>query len=83
MTEEQYNQKLLRICKEEGITVIGFANHGSVDGVDAIRQIMNQNDIVVFPGFEISSSEKAYMLNRISITRLLRANLPISACKYH
>lgn len=62
MTEEQYNQELLRICKEEGITVIGFANHGSVDGVDAIRKIMNQNDIVVFPGFEISSSEKAHFV---------------------
>jgi hypothetical protein len=26
---------------------------------------------------------KSYMLNRISITRLLRANLPISSCKNH
>jgi len=25
----------------------------------------------------------SYMLNRISITRLLRANLPISSCKNH
>jgi uncharacterized membrane protein YgaE (UPF0421/DUF939 family) len=25
----------------------------------------------------------SYMLNRVSITRLLRANLPISACKTH
>lgn len=62
MTEEQYNQELLRICKEEGITVIGLANHGSVDGVDAIRRIMNQNGIIIFPGFEISSSEKAHFV---------------------
>jgi ABC-type lipoprotein export system ATPase subunit len=62
MTEEQYNQELLRVCKEEGISVIGFANHGNVDGLDAIRQIMNQNDIVVFPGFEISSSEKTHFV---------------------
>ena len=62
MDEDQYNRELLRICKEEGISVIGFANHGCVDGVDAIRQIMNQNNIVVFPGFEISSSEKAHFV---------------------
>ena len=62
MTEEQYNQELLRICKEEGIKVIGLADHGNVDGLDAIRQVMSQNDIVVFPGFEISSSEKVHFV---------------------
>lgn len=62
MTEDQYNQELLRICKEEDIAVIGFANHGSVNGLDAIRKIMSQNGIMVFPGFEISSSEKAHFV---------------------
>lgn len=62
MNEEQYNQELLRICKEEGIIVIGLANHGNVDGINAVRKIMSQNDIVVFPGFEISSSEKAHFV---------------------
>jgi ABC-type lipoprotein export system ATPase subunit len=62
MTEDQYNQELLRICKEEDIAVIGFANHGSVNGLEAIRKIMNQNGIIVFPGFEISSSEKAHFV---------------------
>lgn len=62
MTSEQYNQELLRIAKENDIKVIGLANHGNVDDVDAIRQIMNENDILVFPGFEISSTEKVHFV---------------------
>jgi DNA repair ATPase RecN len=62
MTEEQYNLELARIAKENNIKVIGLADHGNVDGVDAIREVMNANDIVVFPGFEIASSEKAHFV---------------------
>ncbi len=62
MTEEQYNGELLRIAKENDIKVIGLADHGNVDGVDAIREVMNQNDILVFPGFEIASTEKVHFV---------------------
>ncbi len=62
MTEEQYNQALLQIAKENDIKVIGVADHGNVDGIDAIRTIMNANDIIVFPGFEIASTEKAHFV---------------------
>jgi len=62
MSEEQYNQELLKICQEENIKVIGIADHGNVDGVDAVRDLMSVNGIVVFPGFEISSSEKAHFV---------------------
>ena len=62
MTEEQYNLELVRIAKENDINVIGLADHGNVDGVDAIRNIMNKHDILVFPGFEIASSEKAHFV---------------------
>jgi len=62
MTEEQYNQELLQVAKENDIKVIGVADHGNVDGVDAIRTLMNANDILVFPGFEIASSEKAHFV---------------------
>lgn len=48
LTEEQYNLELVRIAKENDIKVIGLANHGNVDGVDAIRTLMNENDILVF-----------------------------------
>jgi len=62
MTEEQYNSELLKICQEEGIRVLGIADHGNVGGVNAIRELMSRHDIVVFPGFEIASSEKVHFV---------------------
>lgn len=62
MTEEQYNQELVRVAKENDIKVIGLADHGNVDSIDAIRNIMNENGILVFPGFEIASSEKIHFV---------------------
>lgn len=62
MTEEQYNKELLHIALENNIKVIGLADHGNVDSVNAIRELMNQHDILVFPGFEITSSEKAHFV---------------------
>jgi ABC-type lipoprotein export system ATPase subunit len=60
MTEAQYNQKLLEVALENDIKVIGLADHGNVDGVDAIRSLMNEHKIIVFPGFEIATTEKAH-----------------------
>jgi len=62
MTEEDYNKELLRISKEEDIKILGIADHGNVDGVDAIRILMNEHDIIVFPGFEIASTEKIHFV---------------------
>lgn len=62
MTEQQYNQDLARIAKEHNIKVIGLADHGNVDGVDAIRTALNQYGILVLPGFEIASTEKAHFV---------------------
>jgi ABC-type lipoprotein export system ATPase subunit len=62
LSEFEYNQKLLEICLQENIKVLGIADHGNVDGVDAIRTLMQAHDIVVFPGFEISSCEKVHFV---------------------
>ena len=62
MTEEQYNNDLLKICQDENIKVLGITDHGNMEGVNAIRELMSQHDIVVFPGFEIASSEKAHFV---------------------
>ncbi len=62
MTQDQYNQKLVEVALENNIKVIGLADHGNVDGVDAIRTAMNQQGILVFPGFEIASTEKAHFV---------------------
>lgn len=62
LTEDEYNQQLLSACLEAKIEVIGLADHGSVDCVDKQRELFSKNGIVVFPGFEISSSEKIHFV---------------------
>ncbi|MEF3073495.1 DNA repair protein [Methylobacter sp. Wu1] len=62
LSEDDYNQQLLTAALEAGIEVVGLADHGSVDGVDKLRNLFSQNGIVVFPGFEIASSEKIHFV---------------------
>jgi len=57
LTENEYNQQLLQVCLEENIKVLGIADHRNVDSIEAIRSIMKPEGILVFPGFEIASSE--------------------------
>lgn len=57
---QDYLDALLRVCQEEGIEVVGIADHGSVADVDAIREHLRPHGIVVFPGFEVSTTEKVH-----------------------
>ena len=60
--EEAYNQAILDQCKEHDIKVVGLADHGKVETSQSLRDFLAKNNIVVFPGFEISSSEKIHMV---------------------
>jgi ABC-type lipoprotein export system ATPase subunit len=62
LSEDEYNLKLVQVAIDNDVKVIGLADHGNVDQIDAIRQLMNKNDILVFPGFEIASSEKVHFV---------------------
>ncbi|WKD28105.1 AAA family ATPase [Halomonas sp. KG2] len=62
LSEEAYNQQLVDICLEEGIKVLGIADHGSVEDIESIRRAAEPHGIVVFPGFEIASSEQAHFV---------------------
>ncbi len=62
LSEEEYNRKLLEVCLEENIKVVGLADHGNVDSVDGMRTLLSGQGIVVFPGFEIASSEKVHFV---------------------
>ena len=57
-----YAGRLLEECQREDIRVVGLADHGSVQDVDLIRDTLSPHGIVVFPGFEISSTEKIHMV---------------------
>ena len=61
-SEDDYNQKLLEVCLEESIKVVGIADHGNVDSIEKIKEIFNAQGIVVFPGFEVASSEKIHLV---------------------
>ncbi|GHU06643.1 hypothetical protein FACS1894158_13740 [Betaproteobacteria bacterium] len=62
MSEADYNQALLAKCQELDIKVVGLADHGSVDSVDTLRNVLAPHGIAVFPGFEIASTEKIHMV---------------------
>ena len=62
MTEEDYNRRLLEIALENDIKVVGLADHGNVDAVDAIRALFADSGILVFPGFEIATTEKVHFV---------------------
>ena len=62
LSAEDYAQSLLGICRREDIDVVGLADHGSVQEVDLIRDALSPHGIIVFPGFEVSSTEKVHMV---------------------
>lgn len=51
---------LLNECQEQQIDLIGIADHGNVQDVDAIRGHLTPHGIVVLPGFEIATTEKIH-----------------------
>jgi ABC-type lipoprotein export system ATPase subunit len=62
LSEGDYNQALLQKCLDLDIKVVGVADHGSVASVDTLRNVLQPLGIVVFPGFEIASTEKIHMV---------------------
>ena len=62
LNEADYNLALLNKCQELDIKVVGLADHGSGDSVDRLRNVLEPHGIVVFPGFEIASTEKIHMV---------------------
>lgn len=60
--ETSYNAEILRKCRENNIEVVGLANHGNVDSSESLRELLINNGIVVFPGFEIMAAEKIHMV---------------------
>jgi len=60
--EDTYNQKILENCRNNSIEIVGIADHGNVSNSETLRTHLRENGIVVFPGFEIASSEKIHMV---------------------
>ena len=62
LREDDYNQEVLDKCEKNNIEVVGLADHGTVSDSQALRKTLEDGDITVFPGFEISSSEKIHIV---------------------
>lgn len=62
LLDKEYNEHLLAKCRELDIKVVGLADHGNVANSESLRQILEKAEIVVFPGFEVSSSEKVHFV---------------------
>jgi len=50
--ESFYNKEVLNFCLKEGIEVIGLAEHGDISLTENLRNLLSENSITVFPGFE-------------------------------
>lgn len=60
MDAEEYAAAMRDVCLAEGIQVIGLADHGSVASAQRLRTVLEAAGIVVFPGFEVATSEKVH-----------------------
>ena len=55
-----YAEALRDMCLAERIQIVGFADHGGVADAEVARKILTENGIVVFPGFEVATTEKVH-----------------------
>jgi ABC-type lipoprotein export system ATPase subunit len=60
--EISYNNEIVEKCKCNSISVVGLADHGSVDSSVSLRKALQDSGITVFPGFEISTAEKIHIV---------------------
>lgn len=62
LQEADYNKQILQQCQDNHIEVVGLSDHGKVEDSEGLRNLLQENAITVFPGFEIASSEKIHMV---------------------
>lgn len=60
--QRDYALALAKACKKIGVNVIGLCDHNSVAYVETVRHELGQENIIVFPGFEIASTEGIHLL---------------------
>ena len=55
-----YAEALRDACIKHEVQVVGLADHGNVRDSETLRSVLAASDIIVFPGFEVTSSEKVH-----------------------
>ncbi|KGT37737.1 hypothetical protein P421_13755 [Heyndrickxia coagulans P38] len=62
INEDEYNKQILFNCEKNGIKIVGLANHGDCASSENLRNLLTDNGITVFPGFEIATAEKIHIV---------------------
>ncbi len=62
LDEASYAQALIDRAESLSINVLALTDHNNVSGVEAIRAIAQHRNIVVFPGFELTTKEAVHVL---------------------
>jgi predicted ATPase len=60
--QRDYALALAKSCKKIGIDAIGLCDHNSLAYVETVHDILGQEGIFVFPGFEIASTEGIHII---------------------
>ena len=60
MDASTYAEALRDACLAEKIQVVGLADHGSVADAEIMQKVLVAVGIVVFPGFEVATTEKVH-----------------------
>ncbi len=60
--QRDYALALAKACKKANVDVVGLCDHNSVAYIETIRHELEQENIAVFPGFEIASTEGIHLL---------------------
>lgn len=60
--EEAYNAAIIQACKDNGIEVIGLADHYRIQAAVKLIEAARAAGVIVFPGFEAVSKEGVHVL---------------------
>ncbi|NRA86035.1 MAG: AAA family ATPase [Rhizobiales bacterium] len=60
--EDEYNEKMVQSCLNNGIEVVGITDHFRVNRSQSLAEKLTEKGIVVFLGFEANSSEGVHLL---------------------
>lgn len=60
MDARAYAEALRDVCLDEDIQIVGLADHGIVADAETVRKVLIDAGIVVFPGFEVATTEKVH-----------------------
>jgi hypothetical protein len=61
-TEAEYNTAMVEACRRESIRVVGITDHFRIATAQHLATALTSAGILVFPGFEASSSEGVHLL---------------------